>query len=396
MPTAHAVVECPVPASFRVKQVEGMFDIPVERKSRREFEVEVPDLAGGWQVGAIVGPSGSGKTTIARKLFGRRLYTRRTWPAGKSILDAFPEDVSIKEITSALTAVGFSSPPAWVRPYNALSNGEQFRCDLVRALLTGGDLVAFDEFTSVVDRTVAKIGSAAVAKAVRKARVPAKRFVAVTCHYDVLEWLEADWVVDMATCELVRRRLRRPPIRLQLFPCDRSAWRLFAPHHYLSGRLHKSARCYLTAWENRPVAFCAVLSAIGRVLHRRVTRLVTLPDFQGVGIGRATLDAVAAIQHAEGYRIAITTGHPAMIAALRRAETWRLVGWDRSGSQHSGNYRLGTKHKKVLRVSEVLPDRGSFGRAVARFRYEPPGVARGPVRQASRQARRAGRGSVGP
>ena len=70
-----------------------------------------------------------------------------------------------------------------------LSGGEQFRCDLVRALLKPGDLVAFDEFTSVVDRTVAKIGSAAVAKSIRKGRI-GKKFVAVTCHYDVLDWLE--------------------------------------------------------------------------------------------------------------------------------------------------------------------------------------------------------------
>lgn len=390
MPTAHALVECPVPVSFRVKQVEGMFDIPVTRKSRREFTVEVPDLAGDWQLGAIVGPSGSGKTTIARHLFKRRLYTRRTWPVRASILDAFPEAVSIKSITSALTAVGFSSPPAWVRPYKALSNGEQFRCDLVRALLVGGDLVAFDEFTSVVDRTVAKIGSAAVAKAVRKARVPVKRFVAVSCHYDILEWLEPDWVVDMATCELVRGRLRRPGIRLQLFPCDRSAWRLFAPHHYLTSRLHKAARCYLTTWGDRPVAFCAVLSAIGRILHRRITRLVTLPDFQGVGIGRATLDAVAAIQHAEGYRMSITTGHPAMIAALRRAEGWSLLSIDYGGSVHSGN-EGGGRGKKLLRVSSVPREPGSFGRAVARFRYVPPGVVRGRVHRRSRQERRAAR-----
>ena len=39
----------------------------------------------------------------------------------------------IKEITGLFTAVGFSSPPSWVKPYQVLSNGEQFRCDLARA-----------------------------------------------------------------------------------------------------------------------------------------------------------------------------------------------------------------------------------------------------------------------
>ena len=101
----------------------------------------------------------------------------------------------IKDITGILTAVGFSSPPSWIKPYRVLSNGERFRCDLARAILEGGELVVFDEFTSVVDRTVARIGSAAVAKAVRRTGPP--RFVAISCHYDIARWLQPDWVLDM-------------------------------------------------------------------------------------------------------------------------------------------------------------------------------------------------------
>src|SRR5581483_10418874 len=105
--------------------------------------------------------------------------------------------------------------------YHVLSGGERFRCDLARALSvrSGSSLfnprpigpgvqvenapgpmglglndsqpravVAYDEFTSVVDRTVAQIGSAAIAKGIRSGRI-ACRFVAITCHYDVAEWL---------------------------------------------------------------------------------------------------------------------------------------------------------------------------------------------------------------
>ena len=61
-----------------------------------------------------------------------------------------------------------------------------------------------------------------------------------------------------------------------------------------------------------PVAFAAVLSAIGRWGVWRVSRLVVLPDYQGIGIGLAMLSAVA-----EQYpRLRITTGHPAMLRAL--------------------------------------------------------------------------------
>jgi hypothetical protein len=81
--------------------------------------------------------------------------------------------------------------------------------------------VAFDEFTSVVDRNVARIGSAAVAKAIRAGQIR-RRFVAVTCHYDVLEWLEPDWMIDMATREFVEFTNNAPISRLAAGPTARS------------------------------------------------------------------------------------------------------------------------------------------------------------------------------
>ena len=198
MPRVDTVVSCDVRRSFRVSQVEGMFDLPEREAASERFAAELPEAvmpgtSEPWQIGLVVGPSGSGKTTIARAAFGRLDGTRR-WPRDRAVVDCFGRR-SIKEITAMLTAVGFSSPPAWVKPYRVLSQGEQFRCDLARALLTRRRRIVFDEFTSVVDRTVARIGSAAVAKTVR--RIPGKQFVAVTCHYDVAEWLEPDWVLDM-------------------------------------------------------------------------------------------------------------------------------------------------------------------------------------------------------
>ena len=108
----------------------------------------------------------------------------------------------------------------------------------------------------MVDRNVARVVSAAIAKAMRGGRI-AGRFVAVTCHYDVTEWLQPDWVIDMATSTFQRRCLPRPPIELAIFRCRRSAWTLFARHHYLSGALSTAARCFLALWEGSPVAFCA-------------------------------------------------------------------------------------------------------------------------------------------
>jgi ABC-type transport system involved in cytochrome bd biosynthesis fused ATPase/permease subunit len=66
------------------------------------------------------------------------------------------------------------------------------RVDLANALLRK-EFVVFDEFTSVVDRNVAQTCCVATTKAVRKLN---KQFVAVSCHFDILEWLQPDWVFD--------------------------------------------------------------------------------------------------------------------------------------------------------------------------------------------------------
>ncbi|MBN2218027.1 MAG: GNAT family N-acetyltransferase [Pirellulales bacterium] len=359
-------VSCPVFDSFRVKQLAGLFDVPLARRAVERFCVEMPELDDPWCVGLIVGPSGSGKSTIARRLFGDAVYRRDPWPEDRAVVDCLGA-LPIKQITGLLTAVGFSSPPSWIKPYQVLSGGERFRCDLARALagaaLVGKQgnesadkrpLVVFDEFTSVVDRTVARIGSAAISKAIRSGRIPC-RLVAVTCHYDVAEWLEADWVLDMATATFARRRLRRPPIRLEVVRCRHEAWRLFARHHYLSGSLSKGARCFLALWEGAPVAFCATLSLIGRRNRWRISRIVTLPDFQGIGIGMRLAETVADIHRSEGHRVNVTASHPALIAHCRRSPRWRAVAVRKTGSRRTERF--------------IHNYHGSAGRAVVSFEY---------------------------
>ena len=149
MPHIDVTVTCPVFDSFRVQQVAGMFDVPVTSRASERFQVDLPDLGDDWRTGLIVGPSGSGKSTIARRLFGDRLYRRHRWPRDRAVVDCLGER-PVKEITSLFTAVGFGSPPSWIKPYHVLSGGEQFRCDLARALASGSGewrVVAFDEFT---------------------------------------------------------------------------------------------------------------------------------------------------------------------------------------------------------------------------------------------------------
>lgn len=178
--------------SPRVAQLEAIFDAPLEAKQTVSWHFDVPIESREWSVGLIAGPSGAGKTLVGRALFGDPLTFEWTQAA---VLDDFG-DLSMSDITKALGAVGFNTIPAWVRPYAVLSIGEQFRAALARALLSGADPIFIDEFTSNVDRQVGQIASYAVQKYVRRRK--GMHFVAATCHYDVVDWLQPDWVVEPA------------------------------------------------------------------------------------------------------------------------------------------------------------------------------------------------------
>jgi ABC-type glutathione transport system ATPase component len=196
--------------SARTMQISGIFDLPPNEKSNLSWVVDLPIEDRAWNIGLIVGPSGCGKSTIAREMFGDNLVSGFHWPEEKAIVDGFPKTMMAKDVTLLLSSVGFSSPPAWLRPFHVLSNGEQFRVTMARAIAEMPELAVLDEFTSVVDRQVAKIGSAAIAKTVRRRGA---KLIAVTCHYDVEEWLDPDWVYLPAegASRTAKDRHRNPP-----------------------------------------------------------------------------------------------------------------------------------------------------------------------------------------
>ncbi len=320
------IVETPIPSSPRTRQVRGMFDLADAASERLEWDVRLPLGERGWNLGLITGPSGCGKTTVARHLFpDTQQLDLAPWLGRGSVVDAFPDGMPIKEIVALLSAVGFASPPAWLRPFHVLSTGQQFRVALALRLAHAapGECVVFDEYSSVVDRTVAQIGSAAAARAIRERK---QQFVAVTCHDDVEDWLQPDWTYRPAEDRFEWRRLRRrPSVTLEVVRCQASAWELFAPHHYLSHSLAKSAVCFLATWNERPVAFSAWLPFVGAGPRtRREHRTVTLPDYQGIGVGNALSDFVASLWAGLGYRAVSTTTHPAMIRSRLRSPNWTM------------------------------------------------------------------------
>jgi ABC-type lipoprotein export system ATPase subunit len=187
--------------SFRSQSVVGNYTLS-EVKLEKHFKGSLPIEEDDWQVGVIVGRSGSGKTSIAKQLFPEA-YMKGFEYTHKWVLDDFPQELETGEITKALCCVGFASPPDWLKAYDCLSQGEKMRLDIARALCLDKPLVVFDEFTSVVDREIAKVSAFAINKAVRRS---SKKFIAVTCHYDVVDWLDPDWVFSTDTMEFSRKK----------------------------------------------------------------------------------------------------------------------------------------------------------------------------------------------
>jgi ABC-type lipoprotein export system ATPase subunit/GNAT superfamily N-acetyltransferase len=337
----HVTRETPYEDTFRAEKVRSQFDIPEQDTLQHDIVLDWT-LPEEWSIGLIVGPSGSGKTTLAHEAFpdaehydGNEAVT--DWPADEAIVDGFPDALDTSELTEALSRVGFSSPPKWLQPYHTLSTGQRFRADMARLLADPSDgLRVIDEFTSTIDRTVAQSVSNAVQ---RYARDHGQQLALVTCHYDVAEWLSPDWVADLRTEEVVTdTSFRRPPIDLDIEPVHRSAWKIFREHHYLDNSISDASHCYVAYWDGRPVAFVGVLhhphphdSTI-----KRVTRFVTLPPYQGLGIGTAVLNAVCQHYRDQGNRILIITSHPGLMQALNGDEAWRCArGYSRS-SKHTG------------------------------------------------------------
>lgn len=348
--------------TVRAQQLSAAFDVPLAERQRLRWRGELPLHEHDWHVGLIVGPSGSGKTTILRRAFGEPLALQ--WD-GDAVIDDFPPELSVEELTSVCSAVGFNTIPAWLRPYRVLSTGEQFRVTLARMLAQADDHAPtlIDEFTSVVDRQVAKIGAHAVQKHVRR---HGRQLVAATCHYDVIDWLQPDWVLEPATMSFAWRCLQpRPALEGVVARAPYRDWARFAPFHYLTAELNRSAQCYTLSIDDEPVSFCALLHRPhprNRAL-KAFTRIVTLPDWQGLGLIFALSDRVASAYAALGYDVHIYPAHPALIRSFDRSRVWQLrhrpatfvTAKGPRSMQHTSSWKQGERPNAVFRyVGEPL------------------------------------------
>lgn len=277
-----------------------------------------------WNIGVIYGGSGSGKTTLLKE-FGS--LTSDNFDDTKPLISNF-DWLEPKEASYLLSAMGLSSVPTWLRPYNLLSNGEQYRAALAYKVGKAKDneVILIDEFTSVVDRDVAKAMSNALQKYIRRQN---KKIILASCHFDIMDWLVPDWSYNPQKGRVERLpclRQNKPKINLEVFRCRYEAWDLFKSHHYLTEDLSKSAKCFMATWNGKPIGFNAVLPLPSGTLKNafRMSRTVILPDFQGLGLGGALSDYIAKLYVKDGKRFYAKTSNPALWNKRENSKRWRV------------------------------------------------------------------------
>jgi ABC-type transport system involved in cytochrome bd biosynthesis fused ATPase/permease subunit len=173
--------------SFKNQSIIGQYDLQDKDKIVEEFKYDF-EIPKEFRLGVIVGNSGTGKTTLAGELFH---FEQNQYDNTVSVVDSI--SAKLEDISKMFTLVGFASPRSWLKPYSVLSNGEKMRVDLARELLSDREQICFDEFTSVVDRNVAKTMCHVINKVIRTSR---KKIVLVSCHFDILDYLDTDWIIN--------------------------------------------------------------------------------------------------------------------------------------------------------------------------------------------------------
>jgi ABC-type lipoprotein export system ATPase subunit len=299
-------------------EIKTKYDI----KDYKESAIVIPDLPQDGIV-LIVGTSGSGKSTILRSLPNTKssIYSHDS-----EVINNFSTPERGEEL---LLACGLRSIPTWFRPPSTLSNGEYHRFEMALALDQGINVV--DEFTSVVDRDTAKSLALSIRKFYDRRGTTDPLYIA-SCHRDIIDWLDPEWVYDTDLQVLDNRRSpfrmgSRPKLALTIRSTSADYWRYFSKYHYLDTAISRSAHYYVLLLGDKPIGFHAAIHSTNRDIHSywRGHRTVILPEFQGMGIGTRFSDAIAELYVSRGMRYFSKTAHPSFGEHRQKSPAWRAT-----------------------------------------------------------------------
>jgi GNAT superfamily N-acetyltransferase len=137
--------------------------------------------------------------------------------------------------------------------------------------------------------------------------------------------------------------------------CNNSMWKSFRQYHYLNGKLGAGVRCYASFYNQKPVAFIAVVHTRMKSNYFRVSRLVVLPDYQGIGLGKRLLNFTAEFYTSQiNLPFYIVTSNPQLVRG--NLGNWRVkrVGHGSAGSEDTRINSELTKSNSKRRLSVTL------------------------------------------
>jgi GNAT superfamily N-acetyltransferase len=101
-------------------------------------------------------------------------------------------------------------------------------------------------------------------------------------------------------------------------------WQIFRNYHYLNGKLGAGVRCYVAIYQNKPIAFIAIACTRMKAKYYRVSRLVVLPDYQGIGVGKRLLNFIAQLYSSQTHQpFYILTSNPQIIRG--NLKNWKVT-----------------------------------------------------------------------
>lgn len=336
MQTYELTLKSPVSKSFMAKKAANSLDIDVEKKSIHHVKIQA-DIKTDYNIGLLVGASGSGKTTFAKHLFGENCFDE-IFNSKEPIIEQFSDDLSYDERAKILTGVGLSQVPCWIRPAFTLSNGQQARAKIALTLAKNDDLAVVDEWTSVVDRTVAKVMSHSVQKHIRKQK---KKIVLCSCHYDVIEWLNPDWIIDLNKQEFINRRFlrrneRKEKLKFSVRSVERESWKNFSKYHYLSEKLPGGHIKLFGLFEGEnQIGFQCFANYVPTKKNDKMmmhsNRTVIHPDYVGFGMGIDLINITSAIMELNPkYKVYAKFSSIPVAKAMDKQKCWKLLNVERT------------------------------------------------------------------
>ena len=135
--------------------------------------------------------------------------------------------------------------------------------------------------------------------------------------------------------------------QFEIRKCGRDEWKKFRKYHYLSSDIANACQCYGLYDNDNIIGFIGVLHQPHPINTKlkRVSRLVILPDYQGIGLGTKFLEFIANYYIQQNYDFEIITTAKNLISSLKKSNKWCLFRYNKLRPVFSENSKIDKNRK---------------------------------------------------